>query len=508
MNLACTLHSSARQLPHHRAISWDGGGLSYADFERQAAGMAGALRGRHGLAPGSRVALAMENCPEFLPALYAVWRAGLSAVPINSKLHAREMAWIMADSQARLCLATRKIADALSAPGVGAVPPVLVAGTKDYATLLDGDPVAPLPGDPNDEAWMFYTSGTTGRPKGAMLSHRNLLFASHCYYADIDYLGPGDAILHAAPLTHGSGLYGLAHIARGSNNVILPGSFEPERVLDALARYASVSMFAAPTMVARLINHAGAGSADTRGLKTIIYGGAPMYAADLERALALFGPKLYHLYGQGESPMTISGLGKALHADTQHPRYQERLASVGVARTGVAIRIVDETGRELPAGEIGEVVTTSDCVMKGYWNNDAANAQALRDGWLWTGDLGCMDADGFVTLKDRSKDLIISGGANIYPREIEEVLLTHAAVLETAVVSRPHADWGEEVIAFVVKRAGAEVTTAQLDQLCLDNIARFKRPKGYRFVETLPKNNYGKVLKTELREQAKREQAS
>jgi long-chain acyl-CoA synthetase len=145
------------------------------------------------------------------------------------------------------------------------------------------------------------------------------------------------------------------------------------------------------------------------------------------------------------------------------------------------------------------VVTASDCVMKGYWNNPAANAAALRDGWLWTGDLGAMDADGFLTLKDRSKDLIISGGSNIYPREIEEVLLTHAAVLETAVVSRPHPDWGEEVIAFVVKRTGCEVTGLELDRLCLDNIARFKRPKGYRFVDALPKNNYGKILKTELR---------
>jgi acyl-CoA synthetase (AMP-forming)/AMP-acid ligase II len=231
-----------------------------------------------------------------------------------------------------------------------------------------------------------------------------------------------------------------------------------------------------------------------------------MYAADLRRALSLFGPKLYHLYGQGESPMTISGLGKALHADTEHPRYEERLASVGVARTGVTIRIVDEAGRELPAGEVGEVITTSDCVMKGYWNNDGANAQALRAGWLWTGDLGSMDGDGFVTLKDRSKDLIISGGANIYPREIEEVLLMHAGVLETAVVSRPHADWGEEVIAFVVRRAGTDVSGRDLDKLCLDNIARFKRPKSYRFVDALPKNNYGKILKTELRQKLQGEQ--
>jgi long-chain acyl-CoA synthetase len=260
-------------------------------------------------------------------------------------------------------------------------------------------------------------------------------------------------------------------------------------------------------MVSRLINHGRAGSADTRGLKTITYGGAPMYVADLRRALELFGPKLYQLYGQGESPMTITGLDKAMHADASHPRYEERLGSVGVARTGVAVRIVGEDGRELPSGEVGEVVTRSDCVMKGYWNNPEANARALRDGWLWTGDLGAVDAEGILTLKDRSKDMIISGGTNIYPREIEEVLLTHAGVLEAAVVGRPHADWGEEAIAFVVRREGAEVAAATLDRLCLDNIARFKRPKDYRFVDALPKNNYGKVLKTELRELLQRKGA-
>ena len=259
MNLSCTLHSSARQLSDHPAISWDGGGLSYGEFERQAACMAGALRGRHGLAPGTRVALAMENCPEFLPALYA----RLAGRPVGG-----------ADQQQAACardgldhgrLAGRGCASPrprsptrCRLPGIGAAAARSSSpARRDYAALLDGDAVAPLPGDPDAEAWMFYTSGTTGRPKGAMLTHRNLLFACHCYYADIDYLGPGDAILHAAPLTHGSGLYGLAHIARGSNNVILPGSFEPERVFDALARYANVSMFAAPTMVARLINHAG-----------------------------------------------------------------------------------------------------------------------------------------------------------------------------------------------------------------------------------------------------------
>jgi long-chain acyl-CoA synthetase len=277
------------------------------------------------------------------------------------------------------------------------------------------------------------------------------------------------------------------------------------RIFAAIARYPSTSMFAAPTMVSRLINHPAAERFDMANLRTITYGGAPMYVSDLKRALALFGPKLYQLFGQGESPMTITGLSKVLHADTSHPRYEERLGSTGVARTGVTFKVVDEDGRERPDGELGEIITRSDCVMNGYWNNPEANARSLRDGWLWTGDLGTADRDGFLTIKDRSKDMIISGGSNIYPREIEEVLLTHPGVLEVAVVSKPHADWGEEVIAFVVPRPGATVDAASLDRLCLDNIARYKRPKGYRIVDTLPKNNYGKILKTDLREVLSRE---
>ena len=203
--------------------------------------------------------------------------------------------------------------------------------------------------------------------------------------------------------------------------------------------------------------------------------------------------------------MTITGLDNAMHADTTHPDYEARLGSAGVARTGVAVKIVDEAGRQLPHDEVGEIVTRSDCVMQGYWNNPDADARALREDWLWTGDLGALDAQGFLSIKDRSKDMIISGGSNIYPREIEEVLLTHPAVLEAAVIGRPHADWGEEVIAFVVRRDGAELAAPALDQLCLDNIARFKRPRSYRFVDTLPKNNYGKILKTELRYLLERE---
>lgn len=509
MNLSVTLQAVARYLPDRPAITAEGQTLTFGAFEDQASHIAGALLKRHGLKAGDRVGLWMDNCLEFLPTLYGVWRAGLTAVPINSKLHPKELQWILENAGARLCIVTPNLAQRLNElPSGASLPPILTTGSAAYRALLAGDPVTRAPANPEDEAWLFYTSGTTGRPKGAVLTHRNLLFAIQCYHSDIDYLDHTDTIFHAAPLSHGSGLYGLAFVAKGAHNVIIPGSFEPDRIFDALATYPNVSMFAAPTMLTRLINHPRAGSADTRNLKTITYGGAPMYVADLKSALHLFGPKLYQIYGQGESPMTIAGLSKAAHADTGHPQYEQRLGSTGVARTGVAFKTVGEDGRELPPGEIGEVITRSDCVMKGYWNNPEANAKSLRDGWLWTGDLGSVDEAGFLTLKDRSKDMIISGGSNVYPREIEEVLVTHPDVVETAVISRPHPDWGEEVIAYVVRRPGADLNDQALDRLCLDNIARYKRPKGYRFVDTLPKNNYGKILKTELREWLEKESAA
>ncbi|HYX63836.1 MAG TPA: AMP-binding protein, partial [Burkholderiales bacterium] len=242
-------------------------------------------------------------------------------------------------------------------------------------------------------------------------------------------------------------------------------------------------------MVVRLL--ASRAARTPGGLKTLIYGGAPMYVADSLRTIELFGARLYQLYGQGEAPMTITGLSQGLHRQRAH------LESAGVARTGVEVKVFDADDRELPYGEIGEIVTRSSCVMQGYWRNPEASAQALRGGWLHTGDVGSVDAAGFLTLRDRSKDMIISGGSNIYPREIEELLLRHPAVAECSVVGRPHSEWGEEVVAFVVSRG--EISREELDRLCLDNIARFKRPREYRFVDALPKNNYGKVLKTELR---------
>jgi acyl-CoA synthetase (AMP-forming)/AMP-acid ligase II len=270
------------------------------------------------------------------------------------------------------------------------------------------------------------------------------------------------------------------------------GHFEPAEIFDLLEHWPNGSFFAAPTMLVRLL--ASPAARTPRHLKTITYGGAPMYVADCLRAIELFGPRLYQLFGQGEAPMTITGLSQSEHQKRAH------LETTGLARIGCEVGIFDDEDRALPPGEVGEIVTRSDCVMAGYWKNPEATAKTLRGGWLHTGDVGSLDGEGFLTIKDRSKDMIISGGANIYPREIEEVLLRHPAVAECSVVGRRHPEWGEEVIAFVVRKAAVE--KSDLDALCLENIARFKRPKDYRFVDALPKNNYGKVLKTELRKLA------
>ncbi len=320
----------------------------------------------------------------------------------------------------------------------------------------------------------------------------------------MDTIAPGDCIIHAAPMSHGSGLYLAPHLMAGAAQVIPEsGGFDPAEVFALARHHGGATLFAAPTMVKRLVDHAEAAHPALDGIKTIVYGGGPMYVADIRRALAAMGPRFAQIYGQGESPMTITAASKAVVADASHPRYLERLASVGSPQRAVRVQVRDEQGIELAVGEVGEVCVRGATVMKGYWNDPGASARALRDGWLWTGDLASFDSEGFLTLRDRSKDLIISGGSNIYPREVEETLLTHPGVAEVAVVGRPDAQWGESVVAFVVAR-GAAPDAQALDAHCLERIARFKRPKEYRFVAELPKNNYGKVLKTELRSRLER----
>jgi long-chain acyl-CoA synthetase len=503
MNLAESLLRAARAHGDRPGLSLGSEDrLDYAGFARRAGALGQGLRRRFGLAAGDRVALVMKNHLDYLPLLYGCWWAGLAAVPVNAKLHAKEIAYILADCGARLAVATDDMAETVAAAATeaGTKPTQILVGSSEMERLAAEAPSAPVEQAPDDLAWIFYTSGTTGRPKGAMLTHANLLAMTLCYFADVDTVSPGDAMLHAAPLSHGSGLYALPNVHAAAKQVIPEsGGFDGAEIAELLGRHRGVAMFAAPTMVSRLVAHPAVAASRVPGLKTIIYGGGPMYVADLKRAVDVLGPRLAQIYGQGESPMCITSLTKAIIADRDHPRWEARVGSAGIRQSTAEIRIADAEDRALPTGEIGEILVRGPQVMTGYWNRPEANAETLRGGWLHTGDVGVLDEEGFLTLKDRSKDLIISGGSNIYPREVEEVLLRHPAVQEVAVIGRPHPDWGEEVIAFVVIRSGSTVEEEVLDQLCLDAIARYKRPKVYKFVHELPKNNYGKVVKSALR---------
>jgi len=495
MNLSLWLHNTAQAHPDRPAL-YLGHNLveDYGGFHRKSARVAAALMAR-GVTPGARVALFMKNTPDYLIAQYGVWYAGAAVVPINAKLHPAEAAWIIADAGAAICFASPELAADLRA----AAPDADVIDTLP----LDHPPIAaPVPREPGDLAWLFYTSGTTGRPKGVMITHHMLIAMSDTYQCDADRVRGDDATLYAAPLSHGAGIYNMMHVRAGARHIFPPsGGFDEAEILALARHHGNIHMFAAPTMVKRLTEVAKATGETGQGLRSVVYAGGPMYLADIIEAVDHFGPIFVQIYGQGECPMSITVLSRDDVADRSHPRWRERLASVGVAQSVVEIRIGDADGAPLPPGETGEIMVRGETVMPGYWQNPQATVKTLLDGWLMTGDMGFMDADGYVTMQDRSKDMIISGGSNIYPREVEEVLLTHADVTEVSVVGKPHPDWGEEVVAFIV----GDATPEALDQLCLDHIARFKRPKHYRHVAALPKNNYGKVLKTELRKMLEEE---
>ncbi len=512
MNIANLLVRAAATRPETTALMR---GLApvatYREFARRSATLARWLRDDARLQPGDRVGFAMTNCVEFLEIMYGAWMAGLTAVPINAKLHPKEFAYILENSGSRLCFVTGDLAEGISGvmDELADCERLIVAGSAEYRAAVAGDEMATVRRAADDPAWLFYTSGTTGRPKGATLTNRNLMGCTLAYFADVDRVEEGDHWIHAAPMSHGGGCYGIPFVAAAAAQVVPEsGKFDPSEIFEMLPSLKGAAMFAAPTMVKRLVEHPSRRGADTSNWKTIVYGGGPMYVEDCKAAKAAFGDVLVQIYGQGECPMTITCLPHADIANEAHPRFEQRIASAGRAFTNVEVMVADADDRPLPVGELGEICVRGDLVMTGYWRNPEATADTLRNGWLHTGDVGFLDADGYLTLRDRSKDMIISGGTNIYPREVEEALLTHPGVAEVSVIGEPDEEWGENVLAYVVARPGAGLDAAALDGHCRELIARFKRPKSYRFIEALPKNNYGKVLKTDLRDMLAAEKAA
>jgi long-chain acyl-CoA synthetase len=430
---------------------------TWSELAEAVARRGAALRDRFGVRPGDAVALYADNCAAYLEVLFAIWHAGGVAVPISSRLHPREAAQLVESSRAKVCFTD----DDLDGP------------------VVDSDPMPPVPRRLDDDAWIFFTSGTTGRAKGARLTHGNLFAMAVAYYADVAEVGPSDSIIHIAALSHASGLMSLPFIGRGAAQVL--GKFDELSDLVALGERST--FFVPPALLRRM------GELPDR-IGTIMVGAAPVLPDDLRRAHGLFGPVVWNGYGQGESPCTITAHSKASIAAAVEANDEDRLASVGVARLATRVRVVAEPG------EVGEVVVDGPTVMAGYLDMPEASAETLRGGWLHTGDLGRFDEDGYLTLVDRAKDVVITGGYNVYPREVEDVLMTDPAVSEAAVIGVPDDEWGERIVAYIVGSAD----TSALDQRCLDTIARHKRPKEYVIVDELPRNAAGKVLKRELRD--------
>jgi fatty-acyl-CoA synthase len=487
VNLFALLDQAAQRFPDRSAVYHGQRSCgTWRELRDRALRLAGSIRRLY--PAGARIAIASENRPEIVELLFGIWAAECVAVPINYKLHPREMMQILDDASVSHVFASATIAAQLR---LECVYPVEAIEEERYSQWLSAAPIA-VPGtDPATLAWLFYTSGTTGKSKGAMLTHRNLMAMTVAHLADIDAPDEECSLVHAAPMSHGSGLYIPAYVLRGARQVIPDrGGFDPGEFLDLCEHHPGCSVFLAPTMVQRVIE---TGRARPSRLRTIIYGGGPMYVESIKKALAAFGPVFAQIYGQGEAPMTITGLRRADHEAAD----DAILGSVGYPRSGMEVAVLRADDTSAAVGEIGEILCRGDVVMGGYWRNPAATDETLRNGWLRTGDMGALDARGYLTLHDRSKDVVISGGTNIYPREVEEALLEHPGVSEACVVGAPDAEWGEIVVAFIV---GA-VDPDELDAHLLQRIARFKRPKRYLAVDQLPKSSYGKVLKRELRRQ-------
>ena len=486
MNLFAVLDQAADRFPDRGAL-YDGDRrlCTWNELRDRVLRLATSIRQQYDA--GARVAIASQNRPEIVELMFAIWAAECVLVPINYKLHPREMAQLLDDADVSQVFASSAIGTELASDTDR---PIEIVEAQAYSGRFDAAPSAPPPyTDPSTLAWLFYTSGTTGPSKGAMLSHRNLTAMAVAHLADIDSPTEDCSLVHAAPMSHGSGLYILPYVLRGARQVVpSSGAFDPDEFLDLCERHPGSSAFLAPTMVQRLVT---TGRTRPANLTTIVYGGGPMYVESLKKAMAAFGPIFAQIYGQGEAPMTITGLRRVDHESGD----DSILGSVGYPRSGMEVAVLRPDGHPAPAGEIGEIVCRGDTVMSGYWRNPAATDATLKDGWLYTGDMGSYDMRGYLTLRDRSKDVVISGGSNIYPREVEEVLLEHPDVSEACVVGAPDTEWGEIVVAFIVGTAEA----AELDAHLLQRIARFKRPKRYEFVDELPKNSYGKVLKRELR---------
>ncbi|MEP7208476.1 MAG: AMP-binding protein [Casimicrobiaceae bacterium] len=474
---------------------------TYAEIGTRTDQLANALRAR-GIAPGDRVATLLVNSIRCVETDFAFAKAGIVRVSINPKLTGREAEYILGDSDARVLVYDASF-DVMLAELRPRLPKALALvrvggaedGAEDYEAMLAAADPAPhgIAIDPEAIYCLFYTSGTTGRPKGVMLSHRSILHVSWNLLMEIGPLVTGEKILLMQAMSHGAGFFVLPYVMKGGTAIIMR-DFDPAEVVELATRHAVEVIKLVPTMLQRMLRLPGIHTVQFPHLRAIVYGASPMPAEPLRKAIEIFGSRLVQIYGQSECPVTLTVLPADEHRpDTAHP---ERLTSAGRPWSNVEIRIADEDGDDVATGAIGEVVLRGPHLMSGYWKRPEQSAAAVRDGWLRTNDMGRIDAAGMVYLLGRKDEMIVSGGYNIAPREVEDVLYENAPVVEAAVVGEADDEWGQAVVAYVVLRD----PDAPLEPLMAHarSALGFKRPKRIHVIPDMPKNSAGKIQKRAL----------
>ncbi|MFT3863890.1 MAG: long-chain fatty acid--CoA ligase [Solirubrobacterales bacterium] len=490
-NLASIVSESAARDAAAPAVRLGARTLTYGELDDRAARLATLLRER-GLEAGDRVGVMLPNVLEFPIAYYGILRAGGVVVPMNVLLKRREIAYYLEDSGAKLLLAWHGFLEEAAAGAADAGAELIGVEPAAFAATLDAvEPPAEVAAvEDGDTAVILYTSGTTGQPKGAELSHLNLIRNAEVSSRTNTTVGPGDIVLGALPLFHtfGQTVSMNASMLVGATLTLVP-KFDPGEVLETIARDGVSHFYGVPTMYGALLHHPERESYDTSSLRVCMTGGSSMPVEVLRGFEEAFGAIVMEGYGLSEtSPV----------ASCNHPHMERKPGSIGTPIEGVEMRIVDENDAEVAQGEVGEIVIRGHNIMKGYWGRPEASDEALRGGWFHSGDMGRVDEDGYFYVVDRKKDMIIRGGYNVYPREVEELLYEHPAIREAAVVGVPHDEWGEEIGAAVVLEPGAEAAPEEISAWVRERIAAYKYPRLVWFLDDLPKGPTGKILKREI----------
>ena len=508
MNLSHVLRQAARRFPDAIGFVHGAQEVTWAEMDARVNAMAaGLLAG--GLGKGDRVLVQSKNGLQMFESMFACFRIGAVWVPTNFRQTPDEVAYLASASGASAMICHADFPDHVTAARRDApsIARVISIGGGDFGEDYDGIVAANLGAAPpvadveyDDPCWFFFTSGTTGRPKAAVLTHGQMGFVITNHLCD---LMPGttheDASLVVAPLSHGAGIHQLVQTARAAKTILLPSErFDVDEAWRLVAKWRVTNLFTVPTITKLLVEHPSVDAHDHSSLRYVIYAGAPMYREDQKRALAKLGKVLVQYFGLGEVTGNITVLPPALHEPEDGP--QVKIGTCGHERTGMQVQIQDDAGGEVAPFETGEICVCGPAVFAGYYNNPDANAKAFRNGWFRTGDLGHMDEQGFVYITGRASDMYISGGSNVYPREVEEKVLQHPAVAEVAIVGVPDPMWGEVGVAVCVPRAGATLEEADLLAFLDGKVSRYKLPKRVFVFEALPKSAYGKITKKMVRE--------